>query len=735
MPPCFPVREVTLTFDSMTFSHRIFHTVAAILPVAATVCFAMCSVMASCGREPEPVQSVPPLFQTHGFTLTPDYIVSGADTLCFPSSRAEKSGFSVTTSSQSFNYLAALTAADSVAVNTASLSNWELSTRIALGDAWLYPERSMKLLRDRVRGGRVTTLEQIRQYWPMISDCLAWIPAALEIYRATGDKKWLREAADVSLSTLRREIAVNYIPETGLFRSVPVYLLTPASHFAPWMNHADILQTYTLFNNVMAVKAMESLAQMNAALNRPPAEDIDSLCRLVSRRVATLLWVPDKGYFSEFLYGGVFPVQSRIADNMAQALTACLGAVYPPLASSAVSRTPRLPSGMPLTSPLMNPTDEPGSNPVSHALQSFWAIASLRAGNEASFNHALGAMALASSADDFRCDGAMSRLMLKGLLGLESTDTAVVFHPALPSWFSGVTEFRKLTVRDCSLDIRIKGHGNMVSEILLDGEPSSFCGVPYTLKGNHTLEVVLESSPRWAKSSVNITDSVGYATQSPQVFWCNLSAEILNFRQDFTYDIYVDGVLYDRTSSRKFNLPDTHNFTTVNLVSTGSGKSTGLAGRTFSYFPPRTRFVVPADTIEPGIKGRIRTVRNRRGRVIRRFREPHYVRMPSWRSALRFSFNASEEGEYIMRIVYITPAGAVPSSGFPMRRISVNGGVEGYAVMPFARAGYAVESSPVRVPLVKGRNRVELAVDADASMLPSAGEFSIKEIVFVRLPR
>ncbi|MCQ8140394.1 hypothetical protein, partial [Vibrio parahaemolyticus] len=67
------------------------------------------------------------------------------------------------------------------------------------------------------------------------------------------------------------------------------------------MNHADILQTYTLFNNVMAVKAMESLAQMNAALDRPSAEDIDSLCRSVSRRVATLLWVPDKGYFSEFL--------------------------------------------------------------------------------------------------------------------------------------------------------------------------------------------------------------------------------------------------------------------------------------------------------------------------------------------------------------------------------------------------------------------------------------------------
>lgn len=724
-----------MTFDSMTFFHRIFHTVAAILPVAATVCFAMCSALWSCERQPEPVQSVPPLFQADDFTLTPDFMVSGADTLRFPSSPAEKTGFSVTTSSLSFNYLAGMTECDSVAASLGSLSNWELSTRIVLGDAWLYPERSMSLLRSRVRGGRVTTLDQISQYWPMISDCLAWIPAALEVYRSTGDKRWLRDAAEVSLSTLRREISVNYIPQIGLFRSVPVYLVTPVSHFAPWMNHADILQTYTLFNNVLAVKAMECLSEMFNALDRQPDADIDAICRTVSARLATLLWVPDKGYFSEFLYGGVFPVQSRIADNMAQALAACLGAVYSPLASSAVSRTPRLPSGMPLTSPLMNPSDLPGRNPVSHTLQSLWAIASLRTANETSFNHALGAMALAASGNDFRCNGAMSRMALKGLLGLEATDTAVVFHPALPSWFSGVTEFRNLYLRDCSLDVRIKGHGNMVSEILLDGKPSSFCGVPYALKGSHTLELTLEKGPRWSDAPVNVSDTVVYATQPPQVFWCNLSAEILNFTPDFTYDIYVDGVLHDRTSSRNFNIPDTHAFTTVNLVSTGKDKSTGLGGRTFSYFPPRTRFVIPADTIEPGVKGRIRTVRNRRGRVIRRFREPHYVKLPSWRSPLRFSFSAPEEGEYDMRIVYITPEGAIRTAGFPMRRISVNGDVCGFAVMPFARAGYAVESTPVSVRLARGRNRVELAVDAAAGLLPPAGEVSVKEIILVKLPR
>lgn len=145
--------------------------------------------------------------------------------------------------------------------------------------------------------------------------------------------------------------------------------------------------------------------------------------------------------------------------------------------------------------------------------------------------------------------------------------------------------------------------------------------------------------------------------------------------------------------------------------------------------------MIPADTIEPGVKGRIRTVRNRRGRVIRRFREPHYVKLPSWRSPLRFSFSAPEEGEYDMRIVYITPEGAIRTAGFPMRRISVNGDVCGFAVMPFARAGYAVESTPVSVRLARGRNRVELAVDAAAGLLPPAGEVSVKEIILVKLPR
>lgn len=56
------------------------------------------------------------------------------------------------------------------------------------------------------------------------------------------------------------------------------------------------------------------------------------------------LWIPNMGYYSEYLYGGVYPVQSQAVDNLGQALAIIFGVANPEMARSIISKTPYTPT-------------------------------------------------------------------------------------------------------------------------------------------------------------------------------------------------------------------------------------------------------------------------------------------------------------------------------------------------------------------------------------------------------
>lgn len=703
--------------------------VAAAVSVAAIVC--------SCVQEHTEPAPTDVIYSADGFSVTLDAIVEGSDTLPLPVSVSDSAAFELITVSPMLNRL--INAVDTVAatdgIDVSELSNWELATRIGLYEAWSNPDGSKELLRERVRNGHVVSLKQIEEYWPMISDCLPWIPAAEEVYYATGDHRWLREVADVAHKTLRREADVNFMEAEGLFRGVPVYLMTPTSHFAPWMRPADIVQSFTLFNNSAALAAIESLGRMTDILGGERDQFLDSICGVIEKKLKRLLWLPDRGYYSEFIYGGVYPVQSQIADNMGQAMAMLTKASTPAMRRMIVERTPRFPLGMSLTMPLMSDEDLPGRQMFFTTMQSMWTIASFRTVNNEATCQSLAALCLAVANRRESPATALRQIALRGFLGMEANDSGVIFSPFVPEILNGVTVIRNIPLRDATLDVRLEGSGGEIGLIELDGQRYTTCGVPYTLQGHHTLSVKLNTK-EGAKNAreVTIADTV-FAPVAPQVFWCNLSGKILNFEEQLSYDVYVDGVLEDETRQQNFDLDDTPDYSTANFVAVDENGWAGLAGRTFNYFPPRTRFVVPADTIEPWIKGRVRAIRGPRGRVIRRIREPHIVRMADWRRELRFGFNMRDSGEYVVYIVYASSEKDVSPKPMTLRRVKVNGVSCGFVVMPSTRPKRMQESSPVRARLKEGKNYMSISTDPllTVDRYGRHGEVLIKEIILVKL--
>lgn len=317
---------------------------------------------------------------------------------------------------------------------------------------------------------------------------------------------------------------------------------------------------------------------------------------------------------------------------------------------------------------------------------------------------------------------------------MEANDTGVAFSPFVPEVLGGVTEVRNLKIRDAVIDIRMAGTGSEIRNIELDGMRHSSSGLPYSLKGHHVLSIELTTADKEKTEMVTEADTV-YAPVAPQVFWCNLSGKILNFDSDMSYDVYVNGVLDDVTDSQDYNLEDTEFFTTANFVAVDDNGWAGLAGRTFNHFPPRTRFVIPADTIEPGVKGKIKTLRNRRGRVIKRIREPHYVRLADWRRDLSFRFSVRESGDYLMYLSYVASEKDNNPKLMAIRMVKANSVDCGSVVMPSARSGRVQESSPVRVTLKQGRNNISICTDpmATTDIHGRNGDVMIKEIVLIKI--
>lgn len=702
--------------------------IAAAAMVAAIVC--------SCVAEHAESKPADVIYSADSFSVTLDAVVEGNDTLTLPDVGSDTTEFRLITVSPMLNRLtnARDTVSSEVAIDAEELSNWELSAQICLYDAWSNPEESKELLRGRIRNGHVASLKQIEEYWPMISDCLPWIPAAEEVYYATGDRRWLNEAVEIARKTLRREVEVNFMAAEGLFRSVPVYLMTPVNHFAPWMRQADIAQSFTLFNNIAALAAIKSLGRMIDIVGGKSDQTLDSIGVVVEKRLNRMLWLPDRGYYSEFLYGGVYPVQSQITDNMGQALAMLSGAATPAMLRTIVGRTPRFATGMSLTMPLTSETDLPGRQMFSNLMQSMWTIASFRALDDDASCQSLAALCL-DAANNSGATAALRRVALRGFLGMQANDSGIVFSPFVPEIFRGATIIRNIPLRDASLDVRLEGAGGEIGVIELDGQRYTTCGVPYTLKGHHTLTVRLSERDNETDSRpVTMADTV-FAPDAPQVFWCNLSGKILNYDETLHYDVYVDGILENQTRLQNFDLDDTRNYSTANFVAVDEAGWAGLAGRTFNYFPPRTRYVIPADTIEPWVKGRIRAIRGPRGRVIRRIREPHTVRMADWRRDVRFGFSMREGGEYLVYIVYASSEKDVAPKPMSLRRVKVNGESYGFAVMPSTRPKRVQESSPVRVRLNEGKNYMSLSTDPllTVDRYGRHGEVLIKEIILVKL--
>ncbi|WP_201980647.1 MGH1-like glycoside hydrolase domain-containing protein [Hymenobacter rubidus] len=416
----------------------------------------------------------------------------------------------------------------------------DVSYSIILAQATLQPKVAMNsLLRKVSKDGRIIQDTGTGGAYPCSTDRIIWATAAWEIYQATGDEAWLRRVYPIIKQSIADDVQNAYDPATGLVRGESSFLDWREQTYPRWMQPVDIYQSENLGTNAVHYQANIVLAQMAARLGDPgTAAQHKRQAAVIKDAINEHLWLDYQGYYGQYLYGRIHLVRSPKAEALGEALCVLFGVAEGERAQQVVSRTPTTPYGISCLYPQIPGIPAYHNDAVWPFVQSFWALAAARAGNEASLTESMAAIyrpaalfltnkenfvarngdfagtQINSSNMLWSLSGSMG-LVYKVLFGMQYEGDRLVFRPFVPQAFAGPRRLTGFKYRKAVLDMEMDGFGNAIKSITLDGQPLADAAIPASMSGRHAVKIVLSSEAPAAQPVNRVADAV--APETPTV--------------------------------------------------------------------------------------------------------------------------------------------------------------------------------------------------------------------------
>lgn len=394
----------------------------------------------------------------------------------------------------------------------------DISYSIILSMAHLQPEVSIKSLMRKVSPAkRIIQDTGTGGAWPNSTDRMIWAAAAWEVYVATGNLEWLEQAYTIIKNSLEDDLQNIYDPITGLVKGESSFLDWREQTYPLWMQPADIFESECLGTNAVHYKANLVLAAMASLLER---NTVAEKHRLIAERIKVginkYLWIPEKNYYAQYLYGRDFKIVSPRSEALGEALCVIFGIADQGRAEKVVANTPVTPYGIPCIWPQIRGIPPYHNNGIWPFVQSFWMWAGTSVNNEQSVLESISsiyrpaAMFLTNKENfvaengDFSGTQINSSIMLwslsgnlslvhKVLFGLRFEPQGLSFTPYVPKALKGSRSLTDFRYRKAVLDIELVGFGNKITSFHLDGKELAHYTIPGNLEGKHTIRIQLEN--------------------------------------------------------------------------------------------------------------------------------------------------------------------------------------------------------------------------------------------------
>ena len=394
----------------------------------------------------------------------------------------------------------------------------DISYSIVLSYAAIEPEVSRNSLLKKVSRDRIIQDTGTGGSWPVSTDRTTWALAAWELFKVTGDREWLQQAFEIIRNTVEDDLKVAYDWNTGLFLGESSFLDWREQTYPIWMEPVDIYKSQSLGTNAVHYQTYQILVEMAKILGEP-FEKYKEVAQKIKEGINHHLWVDEKGYYGQYLYGKQFLTLSARAEALGEAFTVLFGIAENDRREKVVQNTPVVSYGIPSIFPQIPDIPPYHNNGIWPFVQAFWNWAIAREGNEQALLNGMGALyraaalfltnkenMVAETGDFLGIEINSDRqlwsvagnlaMVYRVLYGIEFDTGGLWFRPFVPMAYAGERVLSGFRYRKATLDIRLKGWGKTIKEAILDNQPlelSSEGGVFISseLEGHHLLEINL----------------------------------------------------------------------------------------------------------------------------------------------------------------------------------------------------------------------------------------------------
>lgn len=611
----------------------------------------------------------------------------------------------------------------------------DISYAIYLGLAAIDPENSMrslyaKLKRDS-RGEVIIQDTGTGGSWPVSSDRVVWALAAWEVYKMTGDASILERSLPAIENTLNDDMRVVWNKSLKLMQGEQSYLDWREQTYPRWMQPKDIFESMCLGTNVCFAEAFKVRDAMIQAL---PGNNVEPMWLGIDKEIAnsinTNLWIPNRGYYGQYLYGGVYPILSQSVDNLGQALAVVFDVATPEMARSVIKNTPYTPYGISSVYPQLPDIKPYHNDAVWPFVQAFWNIAAAKTRNMAAVEKGLGSILRAAALfgtnkelfvahnGDYRgtavnsdsqlwSAAGMTAMVFRVIMGMDFRNDGISFVPMVPAALTGVKTLDGLRYRDARLTVEVSGTGENIASFSINGVKQKEHFLPDTINGDVRVAIVMDNKVP-ARQTINNAPQE-WMPATPVIAWnSDLKGEIENYTPGMAYGITVNSTFLDQITTSEVTFVPQGIYALTDVVPVRSEEYVGFTPRPYEYVPAGALTMVPSSKM--GVTG-TKYIKN--PQMSHRFVETSRTRSPR----LDFEVTVDRAGDYFIDFRYANGCGPINTENkCALRMLFVNDAEAGAVVMP--QRGYdewlsTGFSNMLPVKLREGRNSLSLRLVID----------------------
>lgn len=608
----------------------------------------------------------------------------------------------------------------------------DISYSILLSMSYMRPDISMNSLMRKVKDGRIVQDTGTGGSYPVSSDRIIWAVAAWQIYLVTGDKDWLAKSYEIIKNTILQDEQIVFDTETGLVRGESSFLDWREQEYPRWMQPADIYESECLGTNAAFYRANEIAAEM-ASLTGDKAlvPHFKENAERIKKGINRYLWMPDRGYYGQYLYGRNAKILSPRSETLGESLCVLFDIADQEQSEKIVRSVVHTPFGNTCLFPQIPNMTPYHNNGIWPFVQTYWTWAAAKAGNEPAVTAGIAAVYRAAALfatnkenfvaenGDFKTEMNSSNMLwsISGSLGIvhrlffgiNFEKDYLAFRPFIPKALAGKKKLENFKYRNATLDIEISGYGDELDSFTIDGKKNDPIITP-KLKGRHKIVMVMKNNTpksQYFNDKPNYTSvetPKGYLSAINELAWVEAADAV-------SYKIIKDGkeiahVNDASINGSRFRIGDPGMYTEYQFIGVDKKGYEGFASEPLPVYDPKYETIVYVSEFAPVTDFK----------KCRKFTGNGAVEISKTENReIVMMVDVPETGEYIFDFRYANGSNTlIEDNKCAMRTLSVDGEKRGTVVFPqrgrdmWSEWGF---SNQVRTGLEKGKRTVVLSFE------------------------